>query len=189
MLRRGKIFPAALVFYAAYLSFAKTKFARKHNALTPNLSAPRYFERHGFCDFCCYAALAILHGFVLAHVHLVVLMSCPPKIRNVIVGWVPVIVRNVCMIWRWRVAKKRNSNQTMNAQHSMSAVICKVGYPIPTRRRRWIQKNGGLSPVRLSLRFSPLTGFPAPTAQLPVITHLIVFETAHRAPLGGFSHA
>lgn len=183
-----QMLPSALVFDAAYLCRAKAKLARKSNPLAADLSAVRYFTRHGFCNFCCYAALSVLHSTVLAHIHLIFLVRRPAKIVDAIIAWVSIVVSHIGVPNCRRIAEKGERHQTVDREPLEALTVFQDNKPIATVVGSGFHYYRCFPSVRLRQRCAPFARLSSPRPDLTRVTHFVMVEIAHSAPLNGLLH-
>lgn len=138
-------------------------------------------------NLCGDALLAILHGPVPPHIHLVVSVGVPSQIAYMVVSGVPVIVGNVGKpvgVWQKSQCNKpvRHSTVRLRIARFSKDVggVAKGGDGAPHRHRR-------VSPRALGV--SPLTGLPSIAPKRSVFTNLVIRKFGDDAPLEGSHNA
>lgn len=135
--------------------------------------------------FCGYGFFTILHSAVLAHIHLVVSMGRPPKIANVVVAWIAVIMRNVSERLIFRHTKKRQCDEPMGEpSNRLAGRISKYVSNISVARSCSANWDGACSPTRLFVRNSPLSSFFSPRADVPILINFILLKPGYCFPIG-----
>ena len=105
------------------LSCANAKLLRKNYSCSVFQRSILYFDNLIFGQLTSDTTLPVLHCSMSSHVHLIIKVSCPTEIGNVIIRWISVVVSNVGMMRRWWVTQKRKSNQSMAKKLLLDAVF------------------------------------------------------------------
>ena len=172
---------------AAYLCNRNTVFGCKSSLSSswPVFGSGAYFYGLLRRYFCGYGFFTILHSAVLAHIHLVVSMGRPPKIANVVVAWIAVIMRNVGESFIFRRTKKRQGDEPMSEpSNRLSCRISQYVSNISVARSRSANLDWNCSPARPFVRSSPLSRLFPPRADVPVPVNFILLEPVYCFPFG-----
>lgn len=185
---RQSVGPASPVLDPADLRLGQAELGCQLDALASDLSAPGYLGRLLRRHLGGYAALAVLHRPVLAHVELVLAMRRPAQVADVVVRRVAVVVRNVSQRWIGRPSEKGDCNEPV--RHASAWVAARVAKDVglvavprlrPRKFSRVISEAG-------KVRVSPSADSLAPAAHIPVLVDLVAGESLDFSPFGVTVH-
>lgn len=180
------VLPAARVFYAADLSWAKAELGAQLSTLTANLRSLSYLYGlrrrylHGA------ALLSILHGAVSPHVHLIVEVGRPSQVLRSVIRWVTIVMRDVGMRWRRRKSDEGKRYEPMDhlSYRRGPRILAQYERDIPERVMCPLQHNRRVS--ARGARVAPNAQPTSPRAHATEVTNLVIRETVYRKPsLGG----
>lgn len=181
--------PSSAVCNTAHLSRRNAEFASDLALRSPwpVLYSFAYFLGFALRKLASNAFFTILHRSVRSHVKLIVSVSCPAEIVNMVVSRIPVVMRYVGELLIFRNSKESHGNKSVGQPPMrLAGRIAEHISDISKWRDASLYEQRICSPAWRGIRVSPFSRLLPPRANLSKLVDLILLKSCYFFPFNHF---